>query len=123
MTLIVTLFIVVLATSFLCSLLEATLLSITPAFVANALKENPRTGQLMDHLKENLDRPLSAILTLNTITQTAGSTLMGAMVHEEFGRGYITAVSVVLTFSVLILAEIIPKMIGANYWRSLAGLA
>jgi CBS domain containing-hemolysin-like protein len=123
MTLIASLFLVVLATSFLCSLLEATLLSITPAFVATTLKENPRTGQLMDHLKENLDRPLSAILTLNTITQTAGSALIGALVHEEYGRSSITLFSAILTFSILILAEIIPKMIGANYWRSLAGFA
>ena len=123
MTLIASIFILVLATSFLCSLLEATLLSITPAYVATALKENPRTGKLLDHLKENLDRPLSAILTLNTITQTAGSALIGALVHEEYGRSMITVVSAGLTFSVLILAEIIPKMIGANSWRSLAAFA
>lgn len=123
MTTIIILFFVVLAVSFLCSMLEAVFLSITPAFVALEVKENPRTGQLMEHLKENIDRPISAILTLNTISHTAGSAAIGAMVHEEYGSSMITIASVILTFSILIFSEIIPKLVGASYWKSLAPAA
>ena len=123
MTEIATLSVMVLAISFLCSLLEATFLSITPAFVALEMKLNPRTGKLMDHLKANIDRPLSAILTLNTIAHTGGSAAIGATVHEQFGSAAITAFSVVLTLSVLVFAEILPKMIGAVYWKNLAPAA
>lgn len=123
MVTIATLFILVLIVSFLCSLLEATLLSITPAFVNMENKINPRTGRLMLHLKDNVDRPLSAILTLNTISHTAGSTAIGALVYEQYGNAAITIFSVVLTLSVLIFAEIIPKMLGASYWKSIAPFA
>jgi len=120
MTEILILFVLLVATSFLCSILEATLLSITPAFVAMELKENPRTGRLMDHLRENMNRPLSAILTLNTISHTAGSAAIGALVHERLGNTAITLFSIALTLCVLIFSEIIPKMLGTLYWKVLA---
>jgi len=123
MTAIVSLFFLVLAVSFLCSVLEVTLLSITPAYVALEVKENPRTGILMERLKENIDRPLSAILTLNTISHTAGSAAIGAMVQEQFGSAAITVFSACLTFAVLVFSEILPKMLGAAYWKALAPAA
>ena len=123
MTTIITLSVLVLLISACCSMLEAILLSISAAYVAIEVKENPRTGQLMEHLKENLDRPLSAILTLNTITHTAGSAAIGALVQQQFGSFAITLFSLVLTLSVLIFAEIIPKMIGTEYWKTLAPIA
>jgi len=123
MTTILTLSVLVLLISFCCSLLEAILLSITAAYVAIEVKDNPRTGQLMEHLKENVDRPLSAILTLNTITHTAGSAAIGALVQQQFGSLAISLFSAGLTLCVLIFAEIIPKMIGTVYWKNLAPAA
>jgi CBS domain containing-hemolysin-like protein len=123
MGVIIPLFFGLLAVSFLCSVLEAIFLSITPAFVALELKENPRTGQLMEHLKQNIDRPISAILTLNTISHTAGASTIGALAHDLYGNMAITIISATLTISILFFAEIIPKMIGTIYWKELAPVA
>lgn len=110
----------ILLISFTCSLLEAVILSITPGFVANELKDNPRTGKLLEHLKEKVDRPISAILTLNTISHTAGATYVGALANELYGSTAITIISAVLTLSILFFSEILPKMVGTIYWRELA---
>jgi len=123
MNIILPLVLLVLAVSFFCSLLEAVFLSITPGFVANELKDNPRTGKLLEHLKEKVDRPISAILTLNTISHTAGSATIGALAHELYGSTAITVISAVLTLSILFFSEIIPKMLGTIYWRELAHVA
>jgi CBS domain containing-hemolysin-like protein len=123
MTLIVLLFLLVLAISFFCSLLEAVFLSITPVYVSMEQKEGHKHGILLERLKENIDRPLAAILTLNTISHTAGSSAIGAMVNELYGNSALTAASIVLTLGVLILSEILPKIIGATYWRSFAPFA
>jgi CBS domain containing-hemolysin-like protein len=120
MTAIISLFVVVLTISFVCSLLEATFLSISPAYVALLVKENPRTGRLLERLKDNMNRPLSAILTLNTISHTAGSAAIGAMVQEQFGSASITMFSIILTLGILIFSEILPKMLGTAYWKELA---
>lgn len=120
MNLILPIVFLVLFISFVCSLLEAVFLSITPGFAANELKERPRTGKLLEHLKEKIDRPISAILTLNTISHTLGSTVIGALAHELYGNMAITVISVALTFSILFFSEILPKMIGTIYWRELA---
>ena len=106
--------------SFLCSLLEAVFLSITPSYVAMAVRDNKRSGKLLEHLKENIDRPISAILTLNTISHTIGASVVGAMVQKTYGDEYITIVSVLLTIAILLLSEIIPKVIGATHWKALA---
>ncbi|MEZ0392174.1 MAG: CNNM domain-containing protein [Pseudobdellovibrionaceae bacterium] len=123
MTLIAVVSVVILLVSFLCSLLEAVFLSINPAFVALAVKENRRSGRLLEHLKENIDRPISAILTLNTISHTIGASVVGALVQKQFGDEFVTAASIVLTIAILFLSEIIPKIIGATYWKELAPVA
>ncbi|GIL16420.1 MAG: hypothetical protein BroJett040_01710 [Oligoflexia bacterium] len=101
-------------------MLEATFLSITGAYVSLQARDNPRTGKLMERQKEMIDRPISAILTLNTISHTAGAAAVGALVHQYYGSDYVTVVSVIFTLCILILSEIIPKKIGATYWRVLA---
>jgi len=122
MTLIVAVSLVILVVSFLCSLLEAVFLSINPAFVALAVKDHKRSGRLLEHLKENIDRPISAILTLNTISHTIGASVVGALVQKQFGDEFVTLASVVLTIAILFLSEILPKVIGATYWKELAPL-
>jgi CBS domain containing-hemolysin-like protein len=123
MTLILVLAFLILSISFLCSLLEAVFLSITPAYVQMEVQDNPKTGKLMEHLKENVDRPMSAILSLNTISHTAGAAGLGAMVHETFGNEFLTITSIILTLAVLIFSEFIPKILGTIYWRNLAPFA
>lgn len=120
MTILIFIFLIVLCISFVCSLLEAVILSITPAYVAVAIKNKQRSGLILEHLKENIDRPISAILTLNTISHTWGASAIGARVHELYGNEYLTIASAVLTFSILILSEILPKILGAAHWKTLA---
>jgi len=108
--------------SFLCSILEAVLLSITPSFV-ESMKHGKRKklGLSLEQLKSNVDRPLAAILSFNTIAHTVGAAGVGAQAAKVFGNEYLGVVSAVLTLLILIFSEIIPKTIGANYWRSLIG--
>ncbi|GJM32539.1 MAG: hypothetical protein DHS20C18_15400 [Saprospiraceae bacterium] len=118
--------------SFLCSIWEAALLSITHSFVEQKRKEGGKTGKLLKRFKENIDQPLSAILTLNTIAHTAGAIGVGAMAGQAFGAGNIhflgyelpfsaeAMIGTLMTLAILILSEIIPKTLGANYWRMLA---
>lgn len=105
--------------SFLCSLLEASLLSITPSHVSVVSKENPALGKDLQHFKQNIDRPLAAILTLNTFAHTIGAAGVGAQAQLLWGDEYLTVVSVVLTIIILFFTEIIPKTLGANFWRQL----
>ncbi len=123
MSLILILFGFVIVVSFICSLLEAVFLSISPAAVAMMVKENHRSGRLMEHLKENIDRPISAILTLNTLSHTLGSATIAAKVQELYGSTTVTFFSIVLTFCILIFSEILPKIIGATYWKILSPFA
>ncbi|MFO8084560.1 MAG: CNNM domain-containing protein [Desulfobacterales bacterium] len=109
--------------SFLCSLLEAVLLSITPGFAESTEYRSPRTGAILRKLKENIDRPLSAILTLNTMAHTIGAAGVGAQALLLFGSESIAIVSAILTILILVLSEIIPKTLGALYWRKLAPLS
>lgn len=106
--------------SFLCSILEAALLSITPSYIAKQKEDNPRLHASLTQLKDNIDRPLAAILTLNTIAHTVGATAVGAQAAVVFGESSIGIVSAVMTMLILILSEIIPKTIGATYWRGLS---
>lgn len=120
MTLIIALSILVLTVSFLCSMLEAVLLSVTPAYVALLVKDGKRSGKLLERLKENIDRPISAILTLNTVSHTLGAAAIGALVHEYYGNTAVTIASVLLTILILVLSEILPKIIGVSYWKELS---
>lgn len=106
--------------SFLCSILEAVLLSITPAYIAVLEEKKLRSGTLLRMLKENIDRPLSAILSLNTIAHTVGAAGVGAQAQVVYGNEYVSIISAVLTLLILVFSEIIPKTLGANYWKKLA---
>ncbi len=109
--------------SFACSIFEAVLLSVTPSFVGSCEKHpsprRQRTGRLLHNLKQDVDRPLAAILTLNTIAHTAGAAGVGAQAQKLWGNSAVTAASVVMTLLILVLSELIPKTLGALYWRSL----
>ena len=115
--------------SFLCSILEAVLLSITPAFIRQQRKENPTLYNDLNAFKEDIDKPLSAILTLNTIAHTVGAIGVGVQAAVVFGSTAInffgisiaaeSIVATLMTLAILILSEIIPKTLGANYWKRL----
>ena len=134
--------------SFLCSIAEAVLLSVTPSYIAQ-LRDKARaesaaapaaatdaaagdiqqdaaeTGGVaatLAKLKENVDRPLAAILSLNTIAHTVGAAGVGAEGAAIFGSNYLGVISAVLTLLILVFSEIIPKTLGATYWRGLAPL-
>lgn len=109
-----------LALSFLCSILEAVLLSTPMSFISMKENEGNKTAILMKRYKNNVDRPVGAILSLNTITHTIGSAGVGAESIKIFGEEYFGLISAILTLLILVLSEIIPKTIGASYWRSLA---
>jgi CBS domain containing-hemolysin-like protein len=106
--------------SFLCSLLESVLLSITPGFMGVYEKKAPKNGRLLRRLKQEIDRPLAAILSLNTIAHTVGAAGVGAQAMTVFGSEYVAVASAVLTLLILVFTEIIPKTYGALYWRELA---
>lgn len=108
------------AVSFICSILEAALLSITPSYIAHLKSDQPDLHQRLQQLKDKIDQPLAAILTLNTVAHTVGATGVGAQVALVFGDAYLGIASAVMTFLILVLSEIIPKTLGARYWRSLA---
>ncbi len=106
--------------SFLCSILEAALLSTTPIFIRIRLKEGKKYAKSLDHYKRNIDLPLSAILTLNTFAHTIGAAGVGSQVQEIWGSEYLAIASIVLTLIILIGSEIIPKTLGALYWKELS---
>ena len=109
--------------SFICSVLESVLLSINMSYVAVLEKERPSIGKLLRLQKENINKSIASILILNTIANTLGAAAVGAQASEVFGNDAVVIVSVVLTFAILFLSEIIPKTIGAIYWKQLAPLA
>lgn len=109
-----------LGVSFLCSILEAALLSMPPSFVRQQERTGGRTGKLLAKLKENIDQSLAAILTLNTVAHTIGAAGVGSQAVAVFGEAYFGVISAILTLLILVLSEIIPKTLGAQYWRSLA---
>lgn len=109
--------------SFLCSMLEAILLSTTHSYIAIMERKGAKAGKLLRQYKEDIDRPLSAILSLNTIAHTVGAAGVGAQAQIVFGDAYVAITSAVLTLLILVLSEIIPKTIGATYWRKLGPLA
>lgn len=106
--------------SFLCSILEAVLLSVSPSYVANLANENPRAGERLKRVNSRLDESLSSILILNTFAHTIGAAGVGSQALQIFGRQWETPIAIVLTLIILYLSEIIPKTLGATYWRHLA---
>lgn len=116
--------------SFLCSIWEAVLLSISPSYVNRQLQEGTHTGKQLNEFKKDIDKPLSAILTLNTIAHTVGAIGVGAQAGAMFGSksinlmgigvSYESIIATLMTLAILFASEIIPKTIGANNWKSLA---
>lgn len=131
MTLLILFFFLSIIASFLCSIWEAVLLSITPAFASRKLQEGTELGKTIKEYKDDIDKPLSAILTLNTIAHTVGAIGVGAQAGKVFGENnfdigfmsisYASIIAFVMTLAILVLSEIIPKTIGANNWQSLSG--
>lgn len=111
-----------LGVSFLCSIMEAVILSVTPSYVAALDQEAPSNAAAgrLQRLKADIDRPLAAILSLNTIAHTVGAAGAGAQAAEVYGDTYVGVISAVLTFLILVFSEIIPKTLGAVYWRRMA---
>lgn len=108
--------------SFLCSIAEAVILSVSPAHIAVLELEERPSGKVLRELKQDINKPLAAILTLNTIAHTVGAAGAGAQATVVFGSGYLGVVSAILTLLILVFSEIIPKSLGAHYWRALAPL-
>lgn len=106
--------------SFLCSIAEAVILSVTVGYIAVLENEKKSSGKLLRKLKEDINKPLAAILTLNTVAHTVGAAGAGAQASKVFGSAYLGIASAVLTLLILIFSEIIPKTLGAHYWQSLA---
>ena len=110
-----------LGVSFLCSMLEAVLLSMSISHVSVMEKAGEKNGIRWARLKEDDSvKPLTAILTLNTIAHTMGAAGVGAEVAKIWGEDVLTIASIILTLAVLFLSEIIPKTIGSAYWKSLS---
>lgn len=106
--------------SFLCSIAEAVILSVSQAYISLKEKEGRPSGKLLAELTTDIHKPLSAILTLNTIAHTMGAAGAGAQAQVVFGEAYLALISAVLTFLILVFSEIIPKTLGATFWRPLA---
>jgi putative hemolysin len=109
-----------LAISFVCSLLEAVLLSVSHAYVAELEERGDPAGPLLSRMQTNAAGPLTAIITLNTIAIVVSAVVVGAIAHEVHGMLLIGAFAVGLTLAVLLVAEILPKTLGAAYWQALA---
>ena len=108
------------AVSALCSTLEATLLSTPLSYITGLEEQGTKGAARLKKLKQNPDRPISAILCLNTIANTVGASIVGSLVYEVYGDAVVGIFSTVFTLMILIFSEIIPKTIGTSYWRSLA---
>lgn len=125
MTLLIIYGIVSISFSFLCSILEAVLLSVTPTFITVKINQGKLYAIALKKLKEDIDQPLITILTVNTVAHTVGAILVGVQAEKTFGSGNnaVGIVSAIMTLLILVLSEIIPKSIGANYWQQLANFA
>lgn len=109
--------------SFACSILEAVLLCCTNGYIALLKKKKPAVGDILGDLKSRIDRPLAAILTLNTAAHTFGAAGVGAKVTELYGDKWLAIASVILTLTMLFATEMIPKTVGALYWKKLTPFA
>lgn len=130
MTLLILFFTLAIVISFACSLWESVLLSITPTYLTSVSQGGRATGRLLNEFKRDIDRPLAAILTLNTVAHTVGAIGVGAQASRLWGSGgfalvglvidYEAVVAAVTTLAILVVSEIIPKTLGANHWQKLA---
>ena len=120
MELLIIYFIGAISLSFLCSVLEAVLLSTPMSFISLQESKGARSAKLLKKFKLDIDKPIAAILSLNTIAHTIGAAGVGAEAVKIWGEAYFGLISAILTALILVLSEIIPKIVGATYWRSLA---
>jgi len=120
MTLLIIYVFIALGFSFYCSIAEAVLLSVTQPYISQQQQDGNQNGAILQQLKNDINRPLAAILTLNTIAHTMGAAGAGAQATVVFGNAYLGIASAVLTLLILVFSEIIPKTLGAHYWRQLA---
>jgi len=123
MDLLILYFLAAVLISFICSVLESVLLSVTMPYISVLEKERPKVGTLLRSHKEHINKSIASILILNTIANTLGAAAVGAQAEKIYGVGAVFWVSIILTFAILFLSEIIPKTIGAVYWKSIAPLA
>ena len=120
MTLLITYLFIAIGVSFICSILEAVLLSITPGYVESQLAEKPRRTKALKQVREDLDESISSILILNTFAHTMGAAGVGAQATRVFGTEWESLIAFLLTLAILYISEIIPKTLGATYWKQLA---
>lgn len=120
MTLLIIYLAIAIGVSFICSVLEAVLLSITPSYVESVVREHPARAKVLTRVKSRLDQSISSILILNTFAHTMGAAGVGAQAANVFGARWETLIAVLLTLAILYFSEIIPKTLGATFWRQLA---
>lgn len=123
MDLLILYFLAAVVISFICSVLESVLLSVNMPYISVLEKEDPKAGFLLRSHKVNINKSIASILILNTIANTLGAAAVGAQAEFVYGVGGVFYVSIVLTFAILFFAEIIPKTIGATYWKNIAPVA
>ncbi|WP_298768671.1 CNNM domain-containing protein [uncultured Shewanella sp.] len=111
---------IALSVSFICSIFEAVLLSVTNSYITSLSQSDTASAARLKKQKDNIDSPLVSILTLNTMSHTVGAAVAGAQASKIFGDHMFGVFSAILTFLILFFSEIIPKTIGANHWRRLA---
>ncbi|MBC8238437.1 MAG: DUF21 domain-containing protein [Helicobacteraceae bacterium] len=120
MDLLILFFVLSVSVSFLCSILESVLLSVNRSYISVLETEKPKVAAYLRSHKENINKSIASILILNTIANTLGAAAVGAQASILFGNDAVVYVSIVLTFAILFFSEIIPKTIGAIYWKELA---
>jgi len=123
MDLLILYFMAAVVVSFICSVLESVLLSVNMPYISVLEKDRPSAGKLLRSHKEHINKSIASILILNTVANTVGAAAVGAQAEHVFGSGALFWVSAVLTFAILFFGEIIPKTIGATYWKQIAPAA
>ena len=108
------------AVSALCSVLEATLLSTPLSYITGLEDQGVKGAKRLKKLKQNTERPIAAILCINTIANTVGASLVGSLVMKVYGNTLVGVFSAIFTLLILVFSEIFPKTIGSTYWRRLA---
>ncbi len=121
--LLLTYFCIAIGISFLCSILEAVILSTTPTYIEVIKNSRPKVGKRLENQKKDIDKSIGAILTLNTFAHTLGAAGVGAEAVKIFGIEYMFYISAFLTILILVFSEIIPKTIGAYYWKELSAVS
>ena len=120
MALLLTYVLVALGFSFLCSIAEAVILSVNTPYITLLTQDGKPSGAVLVRMKREINSTLAAILTLNTIAHTVGAVGAGAQAAQVFGNAWVGVTSAVLTLLILVFSEIIPKTLGAYYWKQLA---